>query len=184
MANEVLSARILRDFFDYDPDGVLIWKERPTVFFLKVNAQNQIRAVTAWNSKFVGRPALCTENGNGYKAGRINGKKYYLHRCVWAWHNGYWPPEDIDHINRDRADNRIENLRAVTRSQNLHNKRMSKRNRSGVRGVCWDNARQKWMAQIQIMRRNKTIGHFDDIKDAEAAYLKAAEVMVWGAKIG
>ena len=80
-------------------------------------------------------------------------------------HHGYMPPE-IDHINGDRADNRIGNLRAVTRSQNQYNKR-PQRNASGYRGVSWHKKSGKWCVRIGINDKVKSMGYYDDIELAD-----------------
>ena len=90
-----------------------------------------------------------TEHGNGYLKVRLGDKVYYAHRLVYYMHHG-WMPEQIDHINGNRSDNRIDNLRAATKSQNALNSRMPKNNTSGVKNVSWckstsaDIAARRW----------------------------------------
>jgi hypothetical protein len=88
-----------------------------------------------------------------------------------AMTTGHWPNGDVDHINGDRQDNRICNLRNVTRSENCMNSSISKRNKSGVLGVCWTSRERKWLAQIQHNGKNIHIGSFDVLEDAKAARL-------------
>lgn len=83
---------------------------------------------------------------------------------------GSWPKGVIDHINGDPSDNRFSNLREATQSQNCANARKSKNNTSGVKGVHWDRVNKKWRATIMHKRRQITIGRFDTIKQAAAAY--------------
>jgi len=86
-----------------------------------------------------------------------------------------FPPNDTDHINGDRADNRIVNLRLATRAENQRNKRMSSRNQTGYKGVHWRTKNQKWTAIINDRGKNVFLGYFDDPKSAHAAYCDAAK---------
>lgn len=93
----------VRRLFDYDPtDGALRWK---------VSRQRIVRGAVAGS-----------DNGDGYIQICVNGHRYLAHRLVWLFHHGSWPTHEIDHINRNRTDNRIENLRDLPRSENVKNK--------------------------------------------------------------
>ena len=101
-----------------------------------------------------------------------NGRKYcYLaHRAAWLLHYRKDPGKmEVDHINHDRADNRIENLRLVNRSGQCRNWSKLKRNTSGVTGVVWDKVNKKWMAQIGINGKCKKLGRYKDKWDAICA---------------
>jgi len=106
----------------------------------------------------------------------IDGVFYLAHRLAWLFTYGVWPVMDIDHIDRDPVNNRIANLRLATCSQNGGNARISARNTSGIKGVCWHKNTKKWQAQITVNRRNHALGYFDDINAACAAYRAAAQV--------
>lgn len=86
------------------------------------------------------------------------------------------PPSDlqVDHINRNKLDNRRANLRVVPQSINNHNQDLWSRNTSGVRGVVWDKSRSKWMARFTLHGKTQHLGRFDNIRDAAAAYEDAA----------
>lgn len=86
---------------------------------------------------------------------------------------GKWPAKQIDHINRDRLDNRIANLREATDAENRQNMGLSVTNKSGVTGVTWDKQRKKWFAKITHNYKQIPLGRFDNIKDAENAYVEA-----------
>jgi hypothetical protein len=124
---------------------------------------------TASRGRKVGDAAGCI-NGTGYRRIGIGGRYYTEHALVFLMFHGYVPKE-IDHINGDRADNRIENLRSVTRSQNQYNKR-PQRNASGYRGVTWHKKTGKWLVRVGLNNKNKSLGYYDDL---ELAALVAEE---------
>ena len=111
---------------------------------------------------------------NGYQQIYVDGKIYYAHRLIWLHVHGAFPPEQIDHINGDRTDNRIENLRAVNNQENHRNERKSKNNTSGATGVFWAAKISKWRGQIRIGKKNIHLGVFDNWFDAVCAR-KSAE---------
>lgn len=96
------------------------------------------------------------------------------HRLAWLMHYGHWPTVNIDHINGDRSDNRISNLRDVSQSVNMQNLKEAKsNNKSGLLGVSWSKASQKWTARIKIDRRYMHLGLFETKDAAFTAYLAA-----------
>lgn len=102
----------------------------------------------------------------GYRQVMCNGVLILVHRLVYLMHHGYLPKE-IDHINGKRDDNRIENLRATTRSQNMWNRKLNKNNTSGVKGVT--KFKNKWAARVCTNSKLKHIGVFDTIEEAKKA---------------
>jgi hypothetical protein len=102
----------------------------------------------------------------------------YMHRFIINTPAGF----DTDHINGDKLDNRKSNLRAVSHSVNLQNRRHSRKNTSGYRGVCWDKSRNKWMAFINYRNKHITLGRFDDIIEAAKAYNKSAKELYKGTR--
>lgn len=128
-----------------------------------------------WNARFAGKEALCAPHSNGYLFGAIANQKLFAHRAAWALHYGAWPDGEIDHINHDRTDNRISNLRIACRSQNARNLSRSRRNISGVTGVFRHSQTSTWQAQIRVNRKSIHLGSFHEINDAIAAR-KAAEI--------
>lgn len=109
------------------------------------------------------------EFNRGYRQVSIKNKSYLEHRVIFLMHNGYMP-EFVDHIDKDKTNNKIENLRAATKSQNSMNCYLRKDSNSGIRGVTWDKSRSKWLAQIQINNKHKFIGRFELLDDAKEAY--------------
>lgn len=110
---------------------------------------------------------------NGYLKLRLDGVNLYAHRVAWALVHGSWPENDIDHINGERDDNRLSNLRALKRHENLQNMRKRRPGRSGVRGITWDKQTQTWRAQLSAQGKRINIGRFRDKEMAEQAYLEA-----------
>lgn len=129
-------------------DGKLVWKK------------------DTYRKHTVGKEAG-SSNGR-YLQVKLLGKKYMVHRVVFALHHGYMP-EFIDHINGNTIDNRIENLREASAAQNNHNRSVSARNKSGVKGVSFCNQMKKWKAQITLQYKQMHLGYFEMLSDAEAA---------------
>jgi hypothetical protein len=122
-----------------------------------------------------GRTTGC-KNSDGYLViGWTKMQTQYAHRLAWLYVHGTRPKE-LDHINGDRTDNRISNLRPVTRSQNNVNSGLQRSNKSGFKGVSWDNARQKWAARISTGIRYAFLGYFDTKESASTAYQDAAAI--------
>jgi hypothetical protein len=103
---------------------------------------------------------------NGYTHIQINRKIYKAHRLVWLYVYGYFP-KFIDHINCDRSDNRICNLREANIYQNNHNAKLSKNNTSGVKGVSWHKKANKWAVTIGVYGKPIYLGLFEDLEFAE-----------------
>ena len=141
--------------FDYDPgSGVIRWKMTRSGVRSGTEA-GHIRA-------------------DGYRVIRFNNKIYFAHRLAWFITHGRWPHADIDHINHDRADNRMSNLREATSIINGRNMKLRKTNKSGVSGVHWDKQTRKWTAQINAGGKTIRLGYYVDFLDAVSAR-KAAE---------
>ena len=111
--------------------------------------------------------AGCLNPRWGYLYIGIDGRQYRANRLAWLYVYGEWPELPLDHINRNRADDCIGNLRLATKSQNAINAKRRTDNTSGYRGVTFAASRQKWQAQIHQNGHNKFLGYFDD---REAAY--------------
>ena len=132
-----------------------------------------------WNEKRKGRKmgvAVGALRNDGYIQVGYNRKLYLAHRIVWEKHNGPIPEgAEIDHINHIKHDNRIENLRLVSRLENLRNQSMRKGNTSGYVGVYWHRQGQKWVAKIMVKGKTIHLGLFNDIEAAVEARKLANE---------
>lgn len=113
-----------------------------------------------------------SDDGKGYTCIRIDGVNYRAHRLAWAFHYGEWPCGWLDHINRDRMDNRIENLRIACPALNAQNRIISSKNKTGHTGVR--KAEVGWVVSIGYSGRQHYIGTFRTLEEAVQAR-KAAE---------
>lgn len=123
-----------------------------------------------------GRIAGSINPTHGYLGISVDGRVYRAHRLAWLYVHGRWPVDQIDHIDGDKLNNRIANLREATATQQQHNRGLSKRNKSGFKGVYWKRDVRKWHAQIRIAGRIKHLGDFTDLEDAAAAYAAEAAI--------
>lgn len=111
----------------------------------------------------------------GYVMFYIGKKRFWAHRVAFLFMTGDWPAGVVDHINRDKSDNRWVNMRVCTQAQNSCNRSVQSNNTSGVRGVSRVPGKDKWVAVIKFNRRTHYIGQFNSIEEASAARRKAAE---------
>ncbi len=151
----MITTERLREVLAYDPDtGVFTWR---------VARGRQSAGAVAGSL-----------NGSGYLLIRIDRRSYPAHRLAFVYMTGAWPENEIDHMNLDRADNRFENLREATHSQNMANGRRRSNNTSGLKGAHWRKRNRRWQAQIRVAGRKKHLGYFDTPEEANAAYREAA----------
>lgn len=114
---------------------------------------------------------------SGYMRCCVCGDKILAHRLAWACYYGEWPIGQIDHINGDRGDNRIENLRLVSSFLNALNKSKAKNNTSGHCGVSFCNSRGKWQAYIEFGGKKEHLGRYDTIQEAISARVAAQKAL-------
>lgn len=147
-----LTQKLLNHLFEYK-EGNLYWKS-PTSIRVRIG---QIAGGL---------------DANGYSTIGILGNRYKTHRIIYfMFYNKF--PIVIDHINGIPSDNRIENLREATQQNNVHNARTPKDNKSGIKGVCWDKSRNKWLCTINVNYKQIHIGRFEKINEAKQAIEKA-----------
>lgn len=136
-----------------------------------------VRLVSLNNKTRVGAIAGYIHS-KGYQIVTVDGDKYLGHRLAWLYMTGEWPQE-IDHINHVKNDNRFVNLRLASRSENCLNIKLKSSNTSGVKGVSWNARVGKWAAQIAYRRKNKHLGYFDTLEDAKE-FIQLARDMIHG----
>ena len=136
-----LTKELLHDYFEYK-DGDLYWK-------------------ITYASRKAGTKCGCVDI-NGYSYTMFKGKNRKNHRLIFIMFYGYCP-KIIDHIDGNKANNTIENLRKATKQKNGFNSKLSKSNKSGVKGVSWSESRKKWVVQLSVNGKNKSFGRYNDI---------------------
>jgi len=147
----------LSDYLEYNHQtGILTWKKKPSK-----NIQ-------------IGKEAGYKSN-IGYIQIGFRGKIYYAHRIAWELYYNENPPKMVDHINGNKSDNRIENLRSANNAQNMQNMGKTKRNSTGFKGVCHLKKQNKYMAVIGHKMKSIYLGVYETAEEAHAAYCKAAE---------
>lgn len=158
-------AAVLRADFE---EGKLFWLPRPRWAF------SSGRAYQSFCSLYAGKEALTAVTSNGYKIGVICGERARAHRVIWALFNERWPLGDVDHIDGDRLNNAINNLRECSRSQNLCNKGAQSNNSTGYKGVKADKRRGTYSASIGMNGGCRYLGRFKTAEEAAVAYDEAA----------
>ncbi len=170
MQKQLPSPELLRKLLRYDPATGEFWWRKRTAEMCGTD-----REAARWNARHNGTRAFASPSSHGYSRNPIMGMTHSAHRCAWAIHYGKWP-EIIDHINGDRFDNRIENLREVTTTENNRNARKRLDNSSGQTGVSFVPSRGNWIAHISVDGKQMTIGRFRTKKLAvEARKIKEME---------
>lgn len=159
----------------YSPeDGKLFWKERSSSIFKTTPKVTAERRARMWNLQFSGTEAFTCNYASGYKRGTFMGVDYLAHRIIWKMVTGE-DPDQVDHINGVKSDNRISNLRNVSPQENARNQHTPRNNTSGRIGVCWNAGSAKWQASISVQGRLRHLGLFQSLDEAVAAR-SAAEV--------
>ncbi len=153
-------------------DGHLIWKQRDRSDFMTD------RSWSATNSNFEGKKAgaivRASRSNTKYMQFGLNGVAYKNHRVIWEMHHGEIPKGmQIDHVDGDGENNRLENLRLVDQSENSKNRPMQKSNKTGVVGVYWHSAARKWQASISYGGKKYDLGRYDDFGEAVSVRHKA-----------
>lgn len=165
------SQALLTELLSYDhATGQLRWQNRPRSMFKRDQDWKR------WNNRYGGCLAFTATNKYGYLVGAVNDKVYRAHRIIWKMVHGT-EPNQIDHQDGNRTNNRLTNLRDVTGQENQMNMKRSRANLSGVTGVCWDKSKQRWKATIGVDGRTVNLGRFhtkeeaiNARKNAEAQY--------------
>ena len=150
------SLELLNELFTYDSEtGVLTWKKEVS------------------RKRVAGKEAG-TVHGEGYRTVGIDYRRYFVHRIIWKLVTGD-DPDEIDHIDGNRSNNKINNLRSVCRKENKKNVKKPSNNTSGTIGVCFDATNAKWFAYIKVNQRFINLGLFNLFEEAVTAR-RAAEL--------
>jgi hypothetical protein len=160
---DALEAERIRSLAIYEPQtGKMYWRARPEERDVDIG----------WNIRNAGKE-VGTLTPYGYRATTVDGHAVMVHRLIWLYVHGWFPTQQIDHINGIRDDNRIENLRHVPNRINAKNQKLNTVNKSGIIGVSWSKSRKRWFAQITVDGKNHNLGYHPDIADAAAARKRA-----------
>lgn len=163
------TAAIMKEFLQYEAaTGKLYWKPRDLKWFKDGRSQS------IWNARYAGKEAFTATGNHGYKIGRVLNKGYLAHRVIIAIIFGDWPQHMVDHIDGDRTNNKINNLRQSSPSENAANRGIQSNNSSGVKGIFWNKRRSKWQAAISFNGSKKHLGTFDTIDSAKSTYISAS----------
>lgn len=153
-----MTPEYLREIFSYDPEtGIIRWKK-------KINRRVVIGKIAG---------SINYSRNNARITIMIDYTNYKAHKIAWAIFYGEWPETEIDHRDTDGTNNRINNLRKATRSQNMANLNPRDFTQSGLKGVI--KSRDKWLARITVSNKRIRIGLFNKKEEAAAAYAKAAQ---------
>jgi hypothetical protein len=148
----------LKALLDYDETtGIFTWRISPRY---RIN---------------IGDTAGCVNN-KGYIHIQISGVKYLAHRLAWLYTFGGLPDPALDHINGDKQDNRICNLRLATNAENCRNRGANRNNKTGFKGVCKVKGLNKWVAQCTDGSNRTYLGCYNSPQEAHAAYNMAATI--------
>lgn len=112
---------------------------------------------------------------DGYIMLSVGGKKMLAHRVAWLFAYGEFAQGNLDHINRKKSDNRIDNLRLATYEQNAQNREKNSKNTSGYKGVTWHKRDKKWQAAITIKGKVLHLGYYKTPEDAHIEYVEASK---------
>lgn len=157
LAEADITREMLIEHLDYNPEtGALVVK-------------------TGFGKHKSSRPVATNKDGYlVFKIGGRNGRQLRAHRAIWCLVHGYWPKGLIDHINGDKVDNRLSNLRDLSHRDNIINMKAKKNNTSGYRGVSRAANANKWVASICVNYRTIHLGRFETAEEASHAFETAA----------
>lgn len=168
-----LDPALLRKLLRYDPEtGKLFWRAREPSMFRGTARCSAHGECAQWNGQNAGLEAIATVSMSGYLKGCVFGHHLLAHRIIWAIVHGVWPTQ-IDHINGNRADNRIGNLRQASPQENNKNRKLPSDNTSGRIGVFYYKANNCWRAHIGVAGRRVHLGSYGTKEEAINARISA-----------
>lgn len=159
MSDKSFTQQELSDIFEYHPEtGAFTWKPRSEKFFRSAGYAK------SWNEKFAGRVVAGVTNGKGYALLEFRRKRVLAHRAAWALVHGEYPSGSIDHIDGERLNNRLTNLRDVSHSVNMRNQKLNRNNKTGFSGIFWNGT--SYEAGIKFKKRKIHLGKFSTLEKA------------------
>lgn len=138
---------------------------------------NIVTGIIIWKQKSSRKTVLGSIAGtfkDGYRDVVFRRKHYRIHHIIWRVAKGYWPKE-LDHVNRNKSDNRIVNLREADRAEQAWNTGLSRDNTSGIKGVSWHKKSRMWRVRINVRNEQIYLGIFKDKSDAERRHQQAVK---------
>ena len=157
MADQILTQDELHKIYEYK-DGYLYWKIKP-------NARKNIGDVVG-----------CLDKTNLYYKTRYKDKNYLVHRLIFAWHYGYFPPM-IDHIDGNKSNNKIQNLRAADNKSNQWNQKLHSKNTSGFKNVIYNKFKKVWVCRFKVNGKHIMRGYFKTPEEANELAIKMRKKM-------
>jgi len=152
-------------------------------YLKKLFSYDQHTGKLFWNVKKAGRVWVGEEAGSdtvkGYLSVMIDGVNYFVHRIVWILIKGFSPEECIDHIDRDKKNNRIENLRHISLSCNSRNSKVYESNKTGIKGISFDIENNKYRASIAFDKKAYNLGRYKELDEAVLARLACEQCLNW-----
>jgi len=161
--------KTLRDLTQEKLKEILDYNEKTGIFNWRIR-RDETGKLRGCGGKIAG----CL-SPDGYVYIGIDGKLFSAHRLAWLFAHGYFPENQIDHIDQVRHHNWLSNLREATQSCNLQNQKVSTRNKSGVTGVHWHKSADKWLSQITKNKKQINLGFFASLLDAAKARYEAEQ---------
>ena len=153
-----LTQEMVKEMFDYREDGNLIRRHS-----------------TMGNGNYAGAVVGTTPKGtrsSRYGTTKIHGQHWCMHKLIYLYHHSVIP-KHLDHINQNATDNRIENLRVASASENMRNRKLFANSTSGCKGVSWHKRIGQWFAYVDINKKRKCVGYFDDLELADLVATEA-----------
>jgi hypothetical protein len=156
-----LTQEKLKELLSYDPEtGVFRWEVRKC-------QKVRVGSIAGY------------QEGRGYTQIMIDGKNHRAHRLAWLYVYGYFPETDLDHKDKNKSNNKINNLREASRQCNMRNVGNFKHNKSGVKGVYLDYHKNKWVAQVTIENKQFYLGSYEDFDEAVCTRLAVEQCLGW-----
>lgn len=167
------SIELINSLVEYK-DGKLFWKPRPASLFLPTGSRSAEGCASQWNKRYAEKEAFTHVGNHGYKVGNFLNTVLLAHRVIYAMHCNHWDFEIVDHIDGDRLNNKIDNLRQCTNAENIRNQGKHK-GKTLPKGVAAHQG--KYIAQITKNYKSHYLGVFDTVPEAVSAYNAAAKNM-------